>query len=302
MFSELFLIFIDVVAPVFFIVLAGYIAKPLLELDAKSLNHTAYYFFVPSFVFSTMSQAQISLQDTFQMTSYIILVHLVLAFSAYFLAKLFRRNRKKAVAYAMIGIFGNVGNYGLSIVIFHLGETARVPATLFFLTIITLSFIVCEGLAGWTKGGGLNGLLSVFKTPALLAFIPALPFAVTHTAPPLFISRISGLLGNAMIPVMLFTLGVQLANVKKIRINFDVIAASTIRLLGGPLVAFFLASFFSLDEISRGAGILQSAMPAAVLTSIIAIKHDLLPDFVTTTVMFSTLFSLVTLTVLMAYF
>ncbi|MGM0675299.1 MAG: AEC family transporter, partial [Spirochaetota bacterium] len=49
----------------------------------------------------------------------------------------------------------------------------------------------------------------------------------------------------------------------------------------------------------RGAGILQSSMPTAVLASIIAIEYDLLPEFVTEVVLFSTLASLVTLTLVM---
>jgi hypothetical protein len=41
-------------------------------------------------------------------------------------------------------------------------------------------------------------------------------------------------------------------------------------------------------------------MPAAVLASIIALENDLLPEFVTTTVLFSTLASIVTLTLVLA--
>jgi malate permease and related proteins len=41
-------------------------------------------------------------------------------------------------------------------------------------------------------------------------------------------------------------------------------------------------------------------MPAAVLASIIAIEHNLLPTFVTATVLFSTLLSIVTLAAILA--
>ena len=43
----------------------------------------------------------------------------------------------------------------------------------------------------------------------------------------------------------------------------------------------------------------QAGMPVAVLGSIIAIEHDIVPAFVTTAVLFSTLLSLVTLTILL---
>jgi hypothetical protein len=44
----------------------------------------------------------------------------------------------------------------------------------------------------------------------------------------------------------------------------------------------------------------QAAMPTAVLASIIALENDLVPDFVITSVLFSTLLSLLTLTVILS--
>ena len=62
-----------------------------------------------------------------------------------------------------------------------------------------------------------------------------------------------------------------------------------------------LAGLFQINGVERGAGIIQTAMPAAVLTSLIALEHRLLPDFVTTVVLFSTLASAVTLTAVLAF-
>ena len=53
-------------------------------------------------------------------------------------------------------------------------------------------------------------VFSVFKTSALLAFIPAMAFNMSDVEVPIFLTRLSGLLGQAMIPVMLITLGVQM--------------------------------------------------------------------------------------------
>ncbi len=104
-----------------------------------------------------------------------------------------------------------------------------------------------------------------------------------------------------MVPTMLVTLGVQLANTRNVVFTKDVLIASAIRLLGGPLIAYLLVIPFGLTGLERSAGILQAGMPAAVLASIIALEHKLLPDFVITTVLFSTLASLVTLTLLLAF-
>ncbi|MCA9930630.1 MAG: AEC family transporter, partial [Anaerolineales bacterium] len=96
-------------------------------------------------------------------------------------------------------------------------------------------------------------------------------------------------------------LGVQLAATKQMQINRDTLQATGIRLLGAPILAILLAVPFGLTGIERGAGIFQASMPTAVLASIIALEYDLLPDFVTTAVLFSTLASVITLTILLSF-
>ena len=61
----------------------------------------------------------------------------------------------------------------------------------------------------------MTAVFSVFITPALIAQIPALVFNITDVEVPIFLSRLSGLLGQAMIPVMLITLGVQMGGDSK---------------------------------------------------------------------------------------
>jgi predicted permease len=168
------------------------------------------------------------------------------------------------------------------------------------MVLTVIGFTIGVAGASWARGGALRAVTSVFKTPSLLACLPAAFFSVTNVEVPLFFSRIVGLLADAMIPVMLVTLGVQLAEVGRPQINRDVVAASAVRLLGGPILAAILAIPFGLMGLQRSTGILQASMPAAVLTVIIALEYGLVPGLVTTTVLFSTLLSLVTLTVVLA--
>ena len=78
------------------------------------------------------------------------------------------------------------------------------------------------------------------------------------------------------------------------------VASSLVRLLVSPALALLLVDFFGITGIDRSVGIVQAAMPAAVLTSLIALEHELIPDFVTTAVLFSTVASAITLTVVIA--
>ena len=213
--------------------------------------------------------------------------------------KALRQSREITAAFVLIATFGNVGNFGLPLIVFRLGETARTYATVYFVATVFISFVICVGVASWVRSGGVTAVFSVFKTPALIALIPALVFNITDVEVPIFLSRLSGLLGQAMIPVMLISLGVQMGEIPKIKINFNVFAASTVRLIGGPVLALLIVPYFGMEGLERSTGILQAAMPSAVLASIIALEYKLLPEFVTTTVLFSTLYSILTLTVIL---
>jgi len=297
----IFLVFLNVVTPVFILVVIGYFVGPRLKIDARSLSRTAYFVFIPAFVFNIISEAKIDSGLALQMLSFILVAQIAVALLGFLVGKALRQSREITAAFVLIATFGNVGNFGLPLIVFRLGETARTFATVYFVATVFISFVICVGVASWARSGGVTAVFSVFKTPALIALIPALVFNITDVEVPIFLSRLSGLLGQAMIPVMLITLGVQMGEIPKIKINFNVFAASTVRLIGGPVLALLIVPYFGLEGLERSTGILQAAMPAAVLASIIALEYKLLPEFVTTTVLFSTLYSILTLTVILTF-
>jgi malate permease and related proteins len=300
MIAGLFAVFADVVAPVFGIVLAAFLAGPRLGLQARTLSRTAYYIFIPAFVFEIIRPVHLGAADAFRMVAYIAAVHLTCAATGFATARLLGRSRETVAAFVLIAVFGNTGNFGLSLIEFRLGHEGMVSATIYFLGLTVITFAVGVGAATWARGGSMRAVLAVFRTPALLAFAVAMAVNLADAPVPLFATRMTGLLSGAMIPTMLVSLGVQLAEAGRPRLTTDLAIASGLRLLAGPAIAFVLAGVFGIEGLARSTGILQSAMPAAVLTAVIASEHRLLPDFVTHTVLVSTALSFLTLTVLLA--
>ncbi len=297
--SELFSVFLNVILPVFGIVMLGYLLGGRLELQARTLTRAAYYVFVPAFIFQAISGSQVPLDNALKMLIFIILTHLLAVFIAGGIGSALGKSREMIAAFVMIASFGNVGNYGLAVIGFRYGEVALAPATIYFVAITICAFIVCVGAAGWAHGGSKGALWGVLKTPTLWATVPALIVSTGGLAVPLILSRMIGLLADAMIPVMLFALGLQLLEQRKVALNSDVILASGIRLLLVPAIAVTVAIPFGLSSIENAAGILQAGMPTAILVAIIAKENDIVPDFVTSVVVVSTLASLLTLTLLM---
>ena len=299
--SELLVVFVNVILPVFGIVLLGAFLGGRLELQAKTLTRVAYYVFVPAFVFQSISQADIPLTSLTRMISFIVLTHLVTIAIAALLGRLMGRSRQMIAAFIMIASFGNVGNFGLAMIQFRLGDVALPAASIYFIVINTVAFVVCISAAGWAHGGSRGAIWSVLKTPALWATIPAIVVSTGDIAIPLLVDRMVGLLAGAMIPVMLFALGLQLREQGKIQLTADVFFASGIRLIVAPVLALIFTAMFTLTPIENAAGVLQAAMPVAILVSIIAKENNIVPEFVTSVVVVSTLISIVTLSALMVF-
>lgn len=298
--NQLFSIFLNILGPVFVLVLVGYVTGPRLKLEASTLSRFAYYLVTPAFTFNIFSAAEIRADLALRMALYIVVVTGATIAVAWFVARLLGCPPLMTSAYVLAAAFGNVGNFGLPIVQFKLGESAMVAASFYFLVLSFFGFVVGVTAATWHQGTGIRAVWSAFKTPAVLAVVPAFLINYFDLPLPLFVSRATGLLAGALIPSMLVTLGVQLAGMGLPKLSRDVIAASLVRLVVGPIFAFLLVGWFGLHGLEGSAGIIQASMPVAVLAALIAMEHRLMPDFVTTVTLFSTIASAVTLTVVLS--
>ena len=297
--TELFLVFLNVIMPVFGVVLLGYLLGGRLALQAQTLTRVAYYVFVPAFIFRAISGSNIPLENATKMLCFIVGTHLLAALAAGGIARLMGRSREMIAAFVMIAVFGNVGNYGLAVIRFRLGDASIAPATIYFVAITVTAFVVCVGAAGWAHGGSKGALLGLIKTPALWSVVPALIVSNSDLVVPLVFTRMIGLLADGMIPVMLFALGLQLLEQKQVSFSLDVVVASSVRLLLAPTLACLVAIPFGFSHVNYASGVLQAGMPTAILVAIISKENNIVPQFVTSVVLFSTLASIVTLTLIM---
>ena len=94
-FVGLFFVFLNVVSPVFILVVIGYFIGPRLNVEARSLSRTAYFVFVPAFVFNIISEAKIEAELALQMVSFIFAVQIAVA-SLVFLSGWFLGGPKKS--------------------------------------------------------------------------------------------------------------------------------------------------------------------------------------------------------------
>ena len=198
-------------------------------------------------------------------------------------------------------LFVNSGNYGLPLVLFAFGEQGLDRALLYFVTSAFVVNTLAVFVASRGKAKSTASLLNIFRIPIIYAIAIAFAVRVTGLVVPGFISKPLQMAGDASIPVMLLLVGVQLARVSLGRQVRLISIATLVRLVGGAVVGVTLAAVMGLTGVTRQACIVEHSTPTGVITSILAVEFGTEPEFVTGVVFASTLASLVTMTLLVAW-
>lgn len=191
--------------------------------------------------------------------------------------------------------FGNTGNVGLPLCLFAFGEAGLALAVAYFATQSVLQFSIGQGIAS-----GEVSLRSVFRSPALYAIMLGCGLIAAGITLPRFLMNSITTLAGLSIPLMLMSLGVSLASLNVVALRRGVLF-SVFRVAGGFALGVAVAWLMGLEGPARGAVIVQSAMPAAVFSYLFAARYNNQPAEVAGIVFISTIFSFLTLPLLMAY-
>jgi hypothetical protein len=131
-----------------------------------------------------------------------------------------------------------------------------------------------------------------YVTSAALAINP---FDVTL---PTIISTPLDILGAAAIPTMIIALGIQIARASLTKDLLPAGAATVVRLIISPALAFGVTLLLGITGVSQQVVIVLAGMPTAVYTTLLATEFDTNPRQVTSAVALSTGASMVTITAL----
>lgn len=288
-------IFLDILGPVLLLVVVGAVAGRRLGIPPEPLAKVAYWIIGPAFIFDSLANAGLASDELGRLALASFLAFVASALAATALAARLPRDRRAAIV--TTGAWGNTGNFGLAIVTFTFDQAALPYAAVCLVVVNTSGLIL--GVA--SAHGGWRGVAQAFTRPMTVVVLPALLVNYTHADVPLVVERPVGLLAGAIIPVMLITLGIQLGQMSRPRLDLDVARSLVAKLAVQPLAAIGAVTLLGISGTPGGAVVLQAAMPAAVFTAILAIEQRTRPDETATIVMAGTLASVVTLPLVILY-
>ena len=290
---NLILTVLEITAPVFLLASIGFLWVKLgFEYRVEFVTRLAMTLSVPALIFTALMKTDIApaALAALSLASFAAYAGVTLAFWAVtHLAGLDRRT------YLAPLIFGNTGNLGLPLALFAFGETGLGYSVVVFALMAIASFT----FGVWLVSGG-GSLTKVIREPVVAATLLGALFLWQGWETPTFLTNTLDLLGQIAIPIMLITLGVAVARLNPGSITRAVVL-SVLKVAVCVAIAATAALAFDLDKTASAVLIVQVATPVAVTSYLLAEKYGADAQAVAGLVVVSTLLSVVTLPLILAF-
>ncbi len=263
------------------------------------LTTVVYYLLLPAMVLDVLWTADIGLQSL----QYSLLAVASIAFAIlclWLVGTAFKFDSKRLGAMLLAAAFPNVTYLGLPVLEQAFGGWARsvviqidLFATAPFLFTVGTMLVRHYGEAATTKP---SSVLSSLNAPPFWAAAVAVVLNVNGIIAPVWFSGVLQKLSAAVVPLMLFSLGLALSwNALTWRNIPYVMPVIIIKMVLMPLFAVFLAGYLSIDNPHKAAAVLDLAMPSMVLGIVFCDRYRLDSALYAMTVTVTTALSLISL-------
>ena len=300
---------IEVILPIFAIMLAGYLAARtrLLRGDAsEALSQFVYYAAGPALAFISLYRTPVG--DFFNMPFLGALgggMVLTLCFSLLVAVRFFRGSLTTYGLHGMCTMYPSTGYIGIPLLLIAFGDAALVPAIIgavitgaFFLPI---SIILAEIDRG--KGQSRNLLrpfVGAFFSPLVVSAVAGLGASASGlqlpTAAVTFFDMLSGAFGPCALFAAGLFIGSRMVQADPREVTWLVFA----KLIVQPLLTWWLAyQVFGLSGIWAAAAVIHAALPTGVPVFVVAQRYGSYVERSSAAVVISTAISVFTLSVLL---
>lgn len=296
---ELLFILKDIILPVFILMSIGFVIQRKFDLDIQTLARLNIYFLVPGFIFVNLYEAEFSGALFIRILLFFTVFVIILFLLAMLVARVISLDQGRKTVFTNSVVFYNSGNYGVPVndLVFK-GDSFAMSIQVIILTFQNI-FLFSYGIFSLQSMhvGKLKAALGYFRMPVLYAMLAGILLNIFAVPIPSFVWVPANYIANAMIAIALLTLGAQVSQIKFISGLKTVYLSLLMRLVAGPTVALLIIFLFQMDGMIAQALLISSAMPTSVNSAVIAQEYRNHPNFAAQIVLFSTLFSTLTVTI-----
>ncbi|HYF94079.1 MAG TPA: AEC family transporter [Symbiobacteriaceae bacterium] len=293
---ELLQAMVNTVLPVFLLAGLGWVARRVLKVDVKDPATIAVYLLTPGLMANSILRAEIVSAEIGRIVAFGLLFTGAMILLTLTVGRVLGWRPVERNAAVLSTCFMNCANFGLPVVLFAFGQDGFDRAAVFVvlesLLMYTLAvYFAARGHLDWRQS-----LTAVFKLPMVWAAGAALLVRLTGTQLPEVVTKPIELLANGALVLFVIILGMQVAGIQLKGARVKIGLATVLRLVVAPVIAMAIVAWLKPEPLTGKVLVLESAMPTAVNTTLLAVQFGSEPDQVSGATLVSTLASLLTLT------
>lgn len=252
---------LGIILPVFLVILVGYFYARRVKPDMTIVNRISMTILAPALIFSALASKDFDVQANQLLMLGSVGVVLGSGLLAWPFARLLHADVRTFVPPMM---FNNCGNMGLPLAVLAFGQAGFSAMVALF----TISNLLQFTLGTWMIDHHAR-FANLLRNPMVWSTFLGFAFALLHPPMPEWASVGIKMVGDALIPMMLLSLGVRLYEVRWDDWHLGVIGGLVCPLTGIAMAAL-LAPLLGLDQMQQGLLILFGALPPAVLNFMVA--------------------------------
>ncbi|MFT5197133.1 MAG: putative permease [Cellvibrionaceae bacterium] len=287
--------------PLFLIAGSVVLVSRKITMDVKTFARANIYLFAPCLALSSTLNSTMSAGEMGTIVAATIVCGFFMAAAAWGVSQLAGFDRRMTATFILTAIIMNSLNFGLPFITFAFGPEAESRAVIF---VIGQLFIV-YGLGTFVISRGTkniqDSLLNVFKMPLPYMALLGIILNLTNSSLPQPVEQAATVLGQATVPCAMVILGLQLGSATLRGRWKPLILIALTRYGIGAGIAFLVAALFDLSGLTARVFILIYAMPVGVTSGVLATQFDGDAEFAAAGVLFTTLFSIIPLSLLLLF-
>ena len=294
------MIFLQIVAPILILLVVGAILQKKFQFNLKALSHLITYCFMPAAVFINIYETEIELSVVGQLTVFIVLFIGSQMILSHYLAKLLKLDRQESAVFKNSVVLINSGNYGIPV-------AQMIFAAQPIGVAIQVILVIFQNMTTYTYGlynlisatkSGMDILRDFIRLPIIHALWLGALLNYLDWSIPQTIQIPLDYVAGGFVAVALITLGAQLSQIEmKTMFNKTIFVSCFTRLIVGPAVALLIIWLLGIDGVVAQSLFIASAFPTSRNSSSLALEYDIESATAAQTVLFSTIISCLTVTV-----
>ena len=266
---------IETIAPIFFIIIFGYILqkKGLLKTEfIRESNRFVFLFSLPVLIFTGIMKSDV--KDVGLMNILLVIVPTILVlFFTFLLAITMRLKGGTLGSFIQTAFHGNITYIGLAVLYYMLGDEGLKRGSILIGFLILVNNTLAITVISWASQENTNILKSfgsIVKTPVIIATFLGMIFLYLGVPVPKLLMKSMGILANIALPMALIIIGASMS-ADTIKSSFKLSGIVTfIKLMVLPFLSYLFCFVYDIPLRDALPGVILLATPAATTSFILA--------------------------------